>query len=198
MGQMRGYFFRFFRRRAVISAIGLVAIALFTAHALSSLVFSVLGLAPSSPQWGLALTLGGFLAIAGAAAGLQTRLPHRLARLISGAFSVALLGFYTVGQLTGQQASWAITGAVLGLVVGGGLGFVSGSGFWQVAIALTSSLCAYGAAFGFGSWALAAIGVQRWGLALGLGLLTVLYLWFTRQALGMAYRQWRDRAKRET
>ena len=192
MDQMRGYFLR---RRGAISVVGLVAIALFTAHALSSLVFSVLGLAPSSPQWGLALTLGSFLAIAGAAAGLQSRLPQRLARLISGAFSVALLGFYTVGQLTGQQAVWAITGAVLGLMVGGGLGFVSGSGFWRVAIALTSGLCAYGAAFGFGSWTLAAIGVQRWGLALGLGLLTGLYLWFTRQALGMAYRQWCDRAK---
>ncbi|MEO1507367.1 MAG: hypothetical protein AAFU84_06945 [Cyanobacteria bacterium J06633_23] len=191
MGQMRGYFLRC---RGAISVIGLVAIALFTVHALSSLVFAVLGLAPSSPQWGLALTLGSFLAIAGAAAGLP-RLPQRLARPISGAFSIALLGFYTVGQLTGQQASWAITGAVLGLVVGGGLGFASGSGFWRVAIALTSSLCAYGAAFGFGSWALAAIGVQRWGLALGLGLLTGLYLWFTRQALGMAYRKWCDRAK---
>ncbi|MEO0394788.1 MAG: hypothetical protein AAF243_02235 [Cyanobacteria bacterium P01_A01_bin.137] len=173
--------------------VGLVAIALFTAHALSSLVFAVLGLAPSSPQWGLALTLGSFLAVAGAAAGLQSR----LARLISGAFSVALLGFYTAGQLTGQQASWAITGAVIGLVVGGGLGFASGSRFWRVAISLISSLCAYGAAFGFGSWALAAIGVQRWGLALGLGLLTGLYLWFTRQALEMAYRQWCDRGKRE-
>ena len=69
MGQMRGYFSRC---RGVISAISLVAIALFTAHALSSLVFSVLGLAPSSPQWGLALTLGSFLAVAGAAAGLRS------------------------------------------------------------------------------------------------------------------------------
>ena len=54
---------------------GLAAIALFTFHAISSLVFSVVGLAPSHPNWGLALTLGGFLSVAGAAAGLQ---PSRL------------------------------------------------------------------------------------------------------------------------
>ncbi|ESA38582.1 hypothetical protein N836_32095 [Leptolyngbya sp. Heron Island J] len=173
---------------------GLIAIALFTFHAISSLVFSALGLAPSSPQWGLTLTLGGFLAIAGAAVGIQSLqgLPRRLTGMVSGAASLAILGFYSFGQLSEQDTVWAIAGAVVGLFVGGSCGFwtagkqrVGGS-----AIALISSLCAYGAAFGVGSWTLAAINTQRWMLAAGLGVLTALYLWCTQRGLLQAYHQW--------
>lgn len=192
MGQKAGYFFRW---QAMLCNTGLIAIALFSFHAISSLVFSVVGLAPSSPKWGLALTLGGFLAVAGTAAGLRSlpslgTMGQHLTGLISGAASVAILGFYTLGQLTGQQAQWAITGAVIGCLVGGKLG-IARARVWQVAIALTSGLCAYGVAFGLGTWALAAIMVQRWTLVLGLGLGTGLYLWLTRRALGMAWRHWR-------
>lgn len=179
---------------ASLRTISLAAIALFTVHAISSLVFSVLGLAPSSPNWGLTLTLGGFLAVAGAAVGLQTLkiLPQRLTGLLSGASSGALLCFYSFGQLSGQAVLWAITGAVVGLVAGGGLGYWSASkpGFWRVAIALVSTLCAYGFAFGLGTWTLAAVKVQHWGLVLGLGGLTFIYLWFTQRALEWTYRQW--------
>ena len=76
------------------------------------------GLAPSSPNWNLALLLGGMLAIAGAAVGLQTfqlspRL-HLLAGMTSGMASGAILGFYSFGQLSGLQMQWAIGGAVAG------------------------------------------------------------------------------------
>ncbi|NEQ53895.1 MAG: hypothetical protein F6K11_27820 [Leptolyngbya sp. SIO3F4] len=171
----------------------LFAIALFTFHAISSLVFGVLGLAPSSPQWSLALALSGFLGVAGAATGLHALkpLPISLTGLISGASSVAILGFYSVGQLTNQNPMWAFGGAVGGGLIGAGLGFwaVRKQGFWQSAIALCGGLCAYGAAFGFGTWVLAALKVGRWDIAISLGLLTGLYLWFTRRALRWAYRQ---------
>lgn len=176
--------------------VGLVAIALFTFHAISSLVFSVLGLAPSHPEWGLLLTLGSFLMVAGAAVGLQTLniLPQRLMGLVSAGASVALLGFYSWGQLSGKQSTWAITGAIIGLLLGSGLGVWSANkrGFWRIAIALMSTLCAYGAVFGLGSWAMAAADVQYWGWALGLGGLTCLYLWFTQRAVIWIYRQWRQ------
>ncbi|MEM1242736.1 MAG: hypothetical protein AAGI45_23135, partial [Cyanobacteria bacterium P01_H01_bin.26] len=165
--------------------VGLGAIALFAGHAISSLVFSVLDLAPSSPNWSLVLTLGSFLAIAGAASGLRPWLPPRLASGGSGAAAVAVLGFYSLGQLGGQQAQWAIAGAVGGLALGGGLGLWASKKqerrFWQAAIALISGLCAYGVAFGLGTWTLAAISTQRWPLALSLGLLTGLYLWLTQR-----------------
>jgi hypothetical protein len=177
--------------------IGLIAIALFTIHALSSLIFSVLGLSPSSPKWHLVLILGSFLAVAGATVGLQsldspTPLLQRLTSIISGAASISILGFFTVGQLSGQQAQWAITGAVTGAILGGGLGLwtTHRQGFGRVAIALTSSLCAYGLAFSLGAWTLAAIHGQRWVLALGLGLFAGLYLWLTQRTLRWTYRQW--------
>ena len=165
------------------------AIALFTIHAISSLVFSVVHLAPSSPNWGLALTLGSFLAIAGAAVGMQGRAPRRLTGLVSGGASVALLGFYSAGQLSGQQVDWAIGGAVVGLVTGGGLGVIRTG---RVAIALVSSLCSYGAVFGFAAWTLAAVSGKRWGVAIIMGLLTGLYLLFTQRGLRWTYRQWRS------
>lgn len=193
MGQKIGYFLC---RPTVVHGVGLIAIALFPCHAISSLVFSVLDLAPSSPYWGLALALGGSLAMAGAAAGVQSLMPHhprtqRLTGLVSGLLSGAILGFYTLGQLTGQQAQWAVVGAVVGGIAGGRVGLARRNRFGPAAIALTSGLCAYGTAFGCGTWAMAAAAVQRWDLALGLGLITGIYLWFTRRVLGMAWRYWR-------
>ena len=172
-------------RRQGLYMAGLGAIALFAGHAISSLVFSVLNLAPSSPNWSLGLILGSFLAVAGAASGLRSWLPPRLASVASGAASMAVLGFYSMGQLGGKQAQWAIAGAVGGRALGGGLGLWASKKherrFWQAAIALTSGLCAYGMAFGRGTWTLAAVSTQRWLLALGLGVLTGLYLWLTQR-----------------
>ena len=72
-----------------------------------------------------------------------------------------------------------------GLALGGGLGLWASKKqerrVWQAAIALTSGLCAYGMAFGLGTWTLAAGSTQRWLLALGLGVLTGLYLWLTQR-----------------
>ncbi|MEM6253549.1 MAG: hypothetical protein AAF821_11560 [Cyanobacteria bacterium P01_D01_bin.156] len=175
--------------------VGLMAIALFTFHALSSLVFSVLGLFPDSPDWGLALTLAGFLALAATSMGLQSIqvAPPRLTGLASGAASGGILLFYSIGQMTDQNPTWAIGGAVIGFVMGGVLGVLSGGrpGFWRVAIALSSTLCAYGLAFGLGTWTLAAMGTGRWLLSIVLGSLTFLYLWFTRRSLTWIVNQWK-------
>lgn len=190
----------FSRRRSwriVLYTLGLGAISFFSFQAISQLVFSVLGLAPSTPKWYLTLILGGFLAVGGAATGLESLGygPQRLMRLVSGAASIAVLGFYSVGKLSDQEPKLAVLGAVLGAVVGSGLGFWAGRGFFGVAIALVSSLCGYGAAFGFGVWTLIAVSAQKWGLALGLALLTGVYLWLTRRSLGWTYRQWRQGLK---
>ena len=179
--------------------LGLAAIALFACHTVSILLFAVLGLAPSSPKWLFAPILAIALAIAGAGVGLQTfRLSPRrrwLAGIASGGASGVILGFYSIGQLGGKQMLWAIGGAIAGGVLLGGLaGWADGrpgQWFWGLAIASVSVVCAYGAAFGFGAWALAAVSAQRWGLAILFGLVTGLYLWLTRRSLGWIYRQWR-------
>ncbi|MEO0870159.1 MAG: hypothetical protein AAFY17_17355 [Cyanobacteria bacterium J06642_11] len=181
--------------QAFLRTLGLIAIALFTFHAVSSLVFSVMDLPPSNPKWSLALILGGFLAAAGAAVGLQSLkvAPPQLTGLVSGATSIGVLLFYSVGQMSGQDPTWAIGGAVAGVILGGSLGLWSGKrpGWWQVAIALASTLCAYGIAFGLGTWTLAALSTDRWLLGLGLGSLTFLYLWFTRRSITWIAGQWK-------
>jgi len=186
----------------ILNSLGLLTIAAYAFHALSSLLFSVIGLAPSSPAWNLALLLGSILAVSGIAVGLQTFPLHlwlrQIAGVISGATSGALLGFYALGQFSGQQATWAFVGAAIGGIGGGSLAlWAYGSrkvGAWRrfggLAIAISSSLCSYSMAFGLGTWMFAAINTARWGLSMPLALATVLYLWMTQRALVWVYRQW--------
>ena len=129
-----GHYYRHFLRHQGWYVL-LAAIALFAFHAVSTLVFSVLGLSPSSSQWGLALVLGSFLALAGGAAGLRSkRLPPRLTSMVSGALSFAVLGFFSAGQLGAQAPKWAVIGAVIGGAIGAIIGFCTArrSGFWAL------------------------------------------------------------------
>ncbi|MEO1592516.1 MAG: hypothetical protein AAFU71_14680 [Cyanobacteria bacterium J06632_22] len=186
-----------------LQGLGLLAMALYTFHGISALLFSVLGLAPSSPTWNLVLLLGGMLAVSGIAISLQTfRLPlglRQAAGVLSGASSGAVLGFYTLGQLSGQVALWAFVGAAVGGSLLGSLAlWAYGSaqvGAWRrffgLAIAVSSSLCTYAMAFGIGTWMFAALSTTRWVLAIPLGLATGLYLWLTQRVLVWVYRQWR-------
>lgn len=184
------------RSFTLVSALSVVAIALLTFHAVSTLIFAVLGLAPSSPRWGFVPGLGGVLAIAGTAAIAQTfpmpKLGERLAGLASGGASGAILGFFYIGQLINQQAKWAIAGAlfcsaVLGLLAAWSSGSEAPTRFQgviNVAMVLMANICAYGFAFGSGAWLFAAVSTGHWAIAVPLGLLTALYLWLTRRLFG--------------
>ena len=195
------------RRTMIGQSLGLGVVAHFAFHVVSVFLFAVLGLAPSSPNWNFVWIVGGTLAIAGSALGLQTfklscRL-HWLAGIASGAASGAILGFYSSGLLSGRQSQWAIWGALAGSVLLGALaGWANGKSsrysapgagqrFCRMAIALASAFCTYGVAFGLGAWVFAAMDAQRWGLGTLLGLLSGLYLWITRRSLEWIYRQWR-------
>ncbi len=180
----------------VVSALSLVAIALLMFHAASTLIFAVLGLAPSSPTWAFVPGLGMTLGLAGAAAIAQTfrtsNLWQRITGLVSGGASGAILGFFYVGQLMDQQARWAIAGGLLSSAVLGLLAaWSSGSeaptrlqGVVNAAMVLMANICAYGFAFGSGAWLFAAVSTGHWAIAVPLGLLTALYLWLSRRLFG--------------
>lgn len=184
----------------VLQGVGLLAIATSTFSIISSLLFGVLGLAPSSPDWHLALLVAFVFSLAGAAVGIQTfKTPYfRQMGIISGITTGAILGFYNAGQFN-QEAALAIGGAIVGSLLGGVLAvwtYRPQPGRAQhligVAIAIVSTFCAYGAAFGLGAWTLMALSTYHWGLALVLALPTGLYLWLTQRSLTWTYRQWRQ------
>lgn len=181
-------------------AIGLGAIALLTCHALSSLALTILVLAPSSPQWGTGLSLGGLFIVSGTTIGIQSWQLHnktvrKLATSISDSSSMALLGCYGADQIGGQQA--AILGTAVGLIAGGGFGWWNRNSLGRVILNLISSLCAYGAAFILSGWTIAALTSQRWGIAFALGLLSGLYLWITQRVLQWTYHQWQQLPNRK-
>ncbi|MEO1619752.1 MAG: hypothetical protein AAFU53_01830 [Cyanobacteria bacterium J06632_3] len=179
--------------------LGLVAIALFTFHTVSTLVFAVLGLNPASKTWPLVIILACVLSLAGAATGLQQR---RFTRqfstpmaIINGLASGAILGLFIAGQLSDQDTLWATVGLVGGSLL---LGTVTAWAyrrpdgkvrrFCRSAIALMGGLCAYAAAFGCSVWAWAALTAGHLLLGLLLVCATGCYLWLTRSALTLLSR----------
>lgn len=189
--------------------LGLVAIALPTFHALSTLIFAVLGLSPSSKTWPLALTLATVLSVSGAMTGLQQlpftkRLSTPMA-IVSGLASGAVLGLFTAGMLSDQDTAWSVAGLVCGSLLLGGIAawaYVQSSRgesfrgkssyrinrFFCSAITLTGGLCAYAAAFGFGVWTWATLTGGQLGLCGLLALTTTFYLWCSRRAITLCAR----------
>lgn len=104
-------------------SLGVVAALHF--HVVSTLVFAVLGLSPSSTNGSFLLLLAGVLGLAGTAVGIQSYLTlpkyHTTAGTISGIASGGLLGFFVGGQLGEQQASWAFIGLSIGSLLVGSL-----------------------------------------------------------------------------
>ncbi|MEL7359670.1 MAG: hypothetical protein AAFN40_24450 [Cyanobacteria bacterium J06560_6] len=189
--------------------IGITTIALLAFHALSTLLFAVLGLAPGHNRWPLLLTFAGVLAVAGMAVGIQRYAKKawvsRLLGTVSGGFSGAVLGFFVGGQWGNQQARWAFLGLTVGGLLLGLLAFWAyrngrarrrmWADFWAnflgSAIALISSLCAYTLAFGLAAWVWMALSTDRFGLVVLLSPLAVFYLWCARQGLKVCWQYWR-------
>lgn len=193
--QSRSVWQAFWRSPPVHNLI-LGAIAISTIHAITTLLFNVLGLSPSSNNWFAAPLLGGFLACGSTAVALQSWIwqqPfHRFLGTASGVAAGSVVGFFLASELASQlgKQNWTLAG--IGLVAGGLLLGLIAQGvyrrqprysLWAQAIALISGLCGYGFAFGLAAWALAAFDTQRWGLAVSLGGLSILYLFSVRRSL---------------
>ncbi len=179
---------------------GLCFAVLFAFHALSVLMFAVIGLVPSSPNWSKGLILAGVLAIAAITLCLQSLTArqslYRSLGTISSAASGAVLGVFVSGRINGQQLSWAVAGLIIGGLLFGAVAFWSygvrkseSRRLVGGAIALINGLCAYALAFGLGSWFFAALTANSWILASILGIATFLSLLATRRSLSV-FVQW--------
>ncbi|MBF2025342.1 MAG: hypothetical protein IGS48_01060 [Oscillatoriales cyanobacterium C42_A2020_001] len=166
----------------------LLAIATFllAGHAVSHLIFGSLGQTPSDKAWNYAIALAISLGVGGAAAGVRSRLHppfNRIATILAGAASGAVVGFYYAGVMTGKDPRWAIAGAVLGGLLLGGLGIESKSGWMEIVIRVAGAIAAYGCAFLIGATALTLLNVGYLPIGFLLSLVSLLYLWLTLNSI---------------
>jgi len=169
----------------VVVAIAIVAF-LILGQAVSNLVAGSMGQTPTDRAWNYVVALVITLGVVGGLAGVRSYLKPsfaRIADILMGALSGAIVGFYYAGIATGKDPRWAISGAVLGGVVLGVASWRWRSPIRMLILNLAGALGAYGFAFLIGMTAFACLNV---GYALPgalLGMLTLLYLWFTWKML---------------
>lgn len=176
--------------------LGLLAAGFF--HVNSTLLFAILGVAPSDRNnWPLVVVLLIVWSLSGAAFCLQSlcKSPRlfQLLGTVGGFVNGGILGLFIAGQLSQQQARWAM----FGLCLGGVLAAVwaahsyrprATAGWFGVsALSLASGMCAYAIALYLGTWALTALSTQRYALSLGLVGPTLFFLWTTQRAVVFCY-----------
>lgn len=155
----------------------------------STLVFWVLGIAPSSPNWAVLVALIVVLFTAGATIGSQRLDPTvavgRTRATVSSALSGGLIGFYGAATVSGDRPGWTTAGTLL---LATGAGAVSntahrdatpvgeGTSLVRLVVLSFASVAGYGAAFVAAAWTIFAIDAGRWLLACGLALASAIAL----------------------
>lgn len=159
----------------IITIVSLMtAIAAF--HAISQMLFGVIDRVPSDPIWNYTLSLIMSLAIAS----LSTVARHwseyrRVATILSGAASAALLGFYYGGIIANKDPTIAAATAGIAAILAAGLGYF-GSGLIIVAIAIAGCVATYGLTYFVGWWAIYHLSVQSWFGGISLAILTLILM----------------------
>jgi len=164
--------------------------------AVSRLLFGALGRTPAEEGWPFVLALYSSLAIAGLATCLPFRAVPWQRRLwlgVTGLWFGALPGFCYAGLWTQNDRGWAIAGAILGGVVALGSSLhlptptTRSPARWSAFFSL-SLITAYGFAFLMGAWAIAFLAVAELLPAMGMALLTLIYLLLTLRGGWLIYR----------
>ena len=158
------------------------------------------GLAPSDYRsYILALAIS--LAIAGAFCGVRVMtgsksMVGRVATIVSGAASGALLGFYYGGTTTNNNPKIAIAGAVFGAVVIAMAIILVRGRFVAVAVAVAGAVAGYGFAFFIGAIAIAHLSAQKLLMGVVWGSLSVGYIWLTINSLTLLIREIRGACRK--
>ncbi len=184
--------------RQLITLIGVTGIvALFAANAVSRMTFGALGRTAAESAWSFVLALYISLAIAGAFSGVRVitgskLIAGRVATIVSGAASGALLGFFYGGSTTDNNPQIAIASAVLGGVIMAIASFRVRGGFVAVAVAIAGAITGYGFAFLMGTTAIAFLSTQQFVWGIIWGTLSAAYIWLTINSLRLAIREIRE------
>lgn len=168
-----------------------VIVAWLSANAFSQMLFGVLGRTAAETGWSFVIALAVSLAISGGFSGVRTfigtkSLARRIATIVSGAASGALLGFFYAGSSTNNNPKFAIAGAVIGGVVMAFVSFKFRTVVVAVAITIAGATSGYGFAFFCGATAIAHFSVQQlvWGVVWGA--LSLGYIGLTMNSLTLA------------
>ncbi|NEO32218.1 MAG: pentapeptide repeat-containing protein [Symploca sp. SIO3C6] len=151
-----------------------VAITLLDAHAISVMIFGILGITPQEATVAYAIALYLILALAGVSAGVRgwVNSKSRLGRIItavSAAASGALLGFFYGGSTSNNNPQVATTVAIIAAVVGILATEKARSRLVTVVIAVAGAIAAYGFTFLAVGAASALLSVHKlsWGILWG-------------------------------
>ena len=171
-----------------------IASFLLTGHAVSRLVFGVLGQTPSDRAWGYVFALYISLCVAGVSSGLRIILSfrskvNRAAFVLSASIAAAVNGFYYAGSVMEKNPQWAIAGAIISGVVTGLMlarwRGVSGA----IAANMAVAVMGYGAAFLTGVTAIGFLSTRHFSEGILLSCFTLALLWLTLQSLKLTFYQ---------
>ena len=149
------------------------------------MIFGVIERTPESPVWVYGIALSISLAIAGIACTAMSlakkkSIFKRISRILCGATSGAILGFFYGGTAAGgKNPQVAIASAVLGGLIMAISSFYFKKGFITMTLSIAGTIYSYGFGFLAGTRAIAFLSTQNliWGF--GLSLLSLTYIGFT-------------------
>lgn len=181
-------------RQSIPSVVLAMVVALISADAFSQMIFGLLGRTPAEGGWSFVIALGVSLAISGTFSGLRVMmrpksLMRRIATIVSGAASAALLGFFYGGSTTDNNVQFAIAGAVLGGVLMALICWRVRHPLVAVAVAAAGAVAGYGFAFFTGATAIAYLSAQNFVWGVFWGALSLGYIGLTMNSLILAVRE---------
>ncbi|MFB2771729.1 pentapeptide repeat-containing protein [Pelatocladus sp. BLCC-F211] len=159
----------------IITIIVAVFVAIATFHAISQILFNVLGVTPEEPGWFYTIIFFSILGIVTVASAVRVisdtkLLIKRIATTVSGSVLSALLALFYRGITTiHNHPQVGIKTLILSAMITGFLGFYFPRGLVSVAVGVAGTVAAYGFAFLLAAMAFAYLSTLHlvWGLVWG-------------------------------
>jgi hypothetical protein len=175
-------------RQYLIRFMVIIGVAVIEKEVIANLLFGALGKTWEDSAWPFITLLLILLAAIGVLS-VPTYLSKYLARKlpigwIVGMLNGAVLGFYYGGAFSDNHPVTALLGGVCGAALLGCLPLIKRlQALTKIGIATAGAIATYGFSFYIGTWAIAALSTGQWLLMIGLGGITLFYLWLTTQQI---------------
>jgi hypothetical protein len=175
-------------RQYLIRFIVMIGVAILGKEVVANLLFGALGKTWEDNSWPFIVLLLGLFAAIGLLS-VPIYLPKEISKKIPirglvGVLNGAVLGFYWGGTTSDNDPVRATIAAAVVASLLGCLPLVKRlQSLTKIGIATLSIITTYGLSFYLGTWAIAALSTGGWLVAMGLGAITIFYLWLTTQQI---------------